>query len=612
MKVVLLSRQARQLLRRLSLKAEDPTKLVDLNKYTPDKIRNFSIVAHVDHGKSTLADRLLELTGVVKPGERNSQLLDRLPVERERGITVKAQTAALPYKDYLLNLIDTPGHADFSAEVSRSLSVCDGILLLVAANQGVQAQTIANFWLAFERNIEIIPVINKIDLSGADIPKVESQLKNLFEFDPSDSIKISAKSGYNVEKLFDIITSRIPPPTTNSEAPFRAQIFDSMFDHFRGAIAFIRVADGSVRRGQKIKSHHGAKEYDVIEEAAVGETLYAPGCEDSVQPFPGFKPIKPTVYAGLFPVETSEYEDLKQAVERLSLNDPSVVIIPDSSPALGLGWKMGFLGVLHMEVFGARLDQEYGTSVILTQPSVEFKAIVKDNETIRKKRFGGKGEVSIIDASKFPEEGDIEKFLEPVVMVRIIIPAEMMGAVNGLCSECRGERGEVSSIDESRLLIVWRLPLAEVVVDFFDRLKRITSGYASFDYEPDGYMETKLIKLTVTINGREVPEFSQIIPASMARERAKLMVHRLKREIPRQQYEVTIKACVGTSTKALSAVTIQPMKRDFTQLLKGNFGGGGMERLNKKLSHQKKGKERMKMIGNVQIPKEAFLNVLRN
>ncbi|VDL87018.1 unnamed protein product, partial [Nippostrongylus brasiliensis] len=546
MKVGLLSRQARQLLRRLSLKAEDPSKLVDLNKYTPDKIRNFSIVAHVDHGKSTLADRLLELAGVVKPGERNSQLLDRLPVERERGITVKAQTAALPYKDYLLNLIDTPGHADFSAEVSRSLSVCDGILLLVAANQGVQAQTIANFWLAFERNIEIIPVINKIDLSGADIPKVESQLKNLFEFDPSDSIKISAKSGYNVEKLFDIITSRIPPPTTNSEAPFRyvvesqlknlfefdpsdsikisaksgynveklfdiitsripppttnseapfrAQIFDSMFDHFRGAIAFIRVADGSVRRGQKIKSHHGAKEYDVIEvdpalffkfylflkiissivfeislksvffrvgimrpdmtpcsslnagqvgyiicgmkgvaEAAVGETLYAPGCEDSVQPFPGFKPIKPTVYAGLFPVETSEYEDLKQAVERLSLNDPSVVIIPDSSPALGLGWKMGFLGVLHMEVFGARLDQEYGTSVILTQPSVEFKAIVKDNETIRKKRFGGKGEVSIIDASKFPEEGDIEK----------------------------GERGEVSSIDESRLLIVWRLPLAE-------------------------------------------------------------------------------------------------------------------------------------------------------
>ncbi|KAK5978774.1 Translation factor GUF1 mitochondrial [Trichostrongylus colubriformis] len=641
-RILLRIKSVLQSLRRLSLSSEDPMKLVDLSKYPPEKIRNFSIVAHVDHGKSTLADRLLELAGVVKPGERSSQMLDRLPVERERGITVKAQTAALPYKDYLLNLIDTPGHADFSAEVSRSLAVCDGILLVVAANQGVQAQTIANFWLAFEKNIHMIPVINKIDLSGADVPKVENQLKNLFEFDPHECVKISAKSGLNVEKLFDLIIERIPPPKTCSDAPFRAQIFDSMFDHFRGAIAFILVTDGCIRRGQKIKSYHSAREYDVsevgimrpdmtpcaalsagqvgyiicsmktVKEATVGETLYSPHEDHTVVAFPGFKPVKPTVYAGLFPVETSEYDNLKQAVERLSLNDPSVVTMPDSSPALGLGWKMGFLGVLHMEVFGARLYQEYGTSVILTQPSVEYRAIVKDNETIRKKRFAGKGEISIIDASKFPEESDIEKFLEPVVKVRIIVPAEMMGIVNGLCSECRGERGDVSSIDESRLLIVWRLPLAEVAIDFFERLKRITSGYASFDYEQDGYMETKLIKLTLTINGREVPEFSQIIPAAMAQERAKLLVHRLKREIPRQQFEVSIKACVGSSSKALSHVTIQPMKRDFTQLLKGNFGGGGMERLNKKLSHQKKGKERMKMLGNIQIPKEAFLNVLKN
>ncbi|KAK6745874.1 hypothetical protein RB195_012157 [Necator americanus] len=631
-----------QCFRYFSLRPDDPTKLVDLSKYPPDKIRNFSIVAHVDHGKSTLADRLLELTGVVKPGERNEQMLDRLPVERERGITVKAQTAALPYKEYLLNLIDTPGHVDFSAEVARSLAVCDGILLVVAANQGVQAQTIANFWLAFERNINMIPVINKIDLSGANIPKVETQLKNLFEFNPEESLKISAKSGLNVERLLDAIVERVPCPVTNKDAPFRAQIFDSMFDHFRGAIAFILVTDGSVEKGAKIRSYHYGKEYEVsevgvmrpdmtpclslsagqvgyiicsmktVKEATVGETLFAAEKLDSVEPFPGFKPIKPTVYAGLFPVETSEYDGLKQAVERLSLNDPSVVVMPDSSPALGLGWKVGFLGVLHMEVFGARLDQEYGASVILSQPSVEYRAIVKDSETIRKKRFDGKSEISILDASKFPEEGDIEKFLEPVVKVRIIVPAEMMGAVNGLCSECRGQRGDISSIDEDRLMIIWRLPLAEVVVDFFERLKRLTSGYASFDYEQDGYIETKLIKLTITINGREVPEFSQIIPAAMARERAKLLVHRLKREIPRQQYEVTIKACVGSSTKALSQVSIQPMKRDFTQLLKGNFGGGGMERLNKKLSHQKKGKEKMKQIGNVQIPKEAFLNVLRN
>ncbi|VDO19398.1 unnamed protein product [Heligmosomoides polygyrus] len=591
------------------------------------------IVAHVDHGKSTLADRLLELTGVIKPGERNSQMLDRLPVERERGITVKAQTPKVVFPDFLLNLIDTPGHADFSAEVRRSLAVCDGILLLVAANQGVQAQTIANFWLAFERNIHIIPVINKIDLNGANIPKVENQLKNLFEFDPQESLKISAKSGHNVDKLFDLIINRIPPPTTNREAPFRGQIFDSMFDHFRGAIAFIRVADGCIRKGQKIRSHHNSKEYDVVEvgimrpdmtpctslsagqvgyvicgmktvkEATVGETLFTAEEGHTVVAFPGFSPIKPTVYAGLFPVETSEYEDLKQAVERLSLNDPSVVIIADSSPALGLGvWRS----------VRPRVWNECHSHSAFCRIQSHREGRVLDNETIRKKRFGGKGEISIIDPSKFPEESDIEKFLEPVVTVRIIVPAEMMGTVNGLCSDCRGERGDVSSIDENRLLIVWKLPLAEVVIDFFDRLKRLTSGYASFDYEPDGYQETKLIKLTITINGREVPEFSQIIPAVMANERAKLLVHRLKREIPRQQFEVTIKACVGSSTKALSSVSIQPMKRDFTQLLKGNFGGGGMERLNKKLSHQKKGKERMKMIGNVQIPKEAFLNVLRN
>ncbi|KAK6030012.1 putative GTP-binding protein LepA [Ostertagia ostertagi] len=559
------------------------TKIILRTKSALQSLR--CIVAHVDHGKSTLADRLLELAGVVKPGEQRNQMLDRLPVERERGITVKAQTVALPYKDYLLNLIDTPlvmlisqqKYFDLSPFATEFCSWWQQIKefrhkkCLSSSCVLWRFQTIANFWLAFEKNIQMIPVINKIDLSGADVPKVENQLKNLFEFDPSECIKISAKSGHNVEKLFDLIIDRIPPPNSHSDAPFRAQIFDSMFDHFRGAIAFVRVADGRIQRGQKIQSYHNDREYDVVEvgimrpdmtpcaalsagqvgyvicgmktvkEATVGETLFCPQERESVVAFPGFKPIKPTVYAGLFPVETSEYDDLKQAVERLSLNDPSVVIIPDSSPALGLGWKMGFLGVLHMEVFGARLDQEYGTSVILTQPSVEYKAIVKDSETIRKKRFAGKGEISIIDASKFPEESDIEKFLEPIVTVRIIVPAEMMGAVNGLCSECRGERGDVSSIDESRLLIVWKLPLAEVVIDFFERLKRITSGYASFDYEQDGYIETKLIKLTLTINGREVPEFSQIIPAAMAQERAKLLVHRLKREIPRQQFEVTIK-----------------------------------------------------------------------
>uniref|UniRef100_A0A1I7X8Y4 Tr-type G domain-containing protein n=1 Tax=Heterorhabditis bacteriophora TaxID=37862 RepID=A0A1I7X8Y4_HETBA len=525
-------------------------------------------------------------------------MLDRLPVERERGITVKAQTAALPYKGYLLNLIDTPGHVDFSAEVSRSLAVCDGIILLIAANQGVQAQTIANFWLAFERNITMLPMINKIDLSGANITKVEAQLKTLFEFDPDESLKISAKSGFNVDKIFDIIIDRIPPPNCLREAPFKAFIFDSLFDHFRGAIAFVLVKEGGVRKGQKIRSFHNGKEYDVsevgvmrpdmtpctalyagqvgyiicnmrtVKESAVGETLFTGESESTICPFPGFKSVKPTIYAGLFPLESVDYENLKQAVERLCLNDPSVVISPESSPALGLGWRVGFLGILHMEVFGARLDQEYGASVILSQPSVEYKAIVKvhrrifaDNATIRKKRYNGQSEIYIVDASRFPDEYDIEKFLEPMVKVRIVVPSELMGAVNGLCVESRGERGDINSIDEDRLMINWRLPLAEdiylvnliVVVDFFERLKRLTSGYASFDYEHDGYNETQLIKLSITINGKEYYCF--------------VYVEKLRQLL----------ACVGSSTKPLSQITIQPMKRDFTQLLKGNFGGGGAD-----------------------------------
>uniref|UniRef100_A0A8R1DH99 Translation factor GUF1 homolog, mitochondrial n=1 Tax=Caenorhabditis japonica TaxID=281687 RepID=A0A8R1DH99_CAEJA len=500
-------------------------------------------------------------------------MLDKLQVERERGITVKAQTAALRHKGYLLNLIDTPGHVDFSAEVSRSLAVCDGILLLVAANQGVQAQTIANFWLAFEKNIQMIPVINKIDLPGADVKAVETQLKNLFEFNADECLHISAKSGLNVEKILEAIIERVPPPSAEVDRPFRALIFDSQFDHFRGAIAYILVKEGSLKKGDKIRSFNNDKSYDVaevgvmrpdmvkctelragqvgylvcnmrtVQEAKVGETLYSAATDkDTVQTFAEIKGVQPTVYAGLFPVETSDYENLKQAVERLCLNDPSVTVTPDSSKALGLGWRIGFLGVLHMEVFGARLSQEYDASVILCQPSVEFRALIKDNESIRKRRYEGLAEVRILDPSRFPDESDVEKFLEPMVKVRMIVPNEMMGTVNGLCSECRGERGEISSIDSTRLMILWRLPLAEIAVDFFERLKKLTSGYASFDYEPDGWQETKLVKLAILINGKEVSEFSQILPAAMARERAKTLVQRLKREIPRQQFEVTIKA----------------------------------------------------------------------
>lgn len=621
-------------------KPKDPNRLVETDSFTPDKIRNFGIVAHVDHGKSTLADRLLELTGVIGSSHEN-QMLDRLQVERERGITVKAQTCSMIYKGCLLNLIDTPGHVDFSYEVMRSLAASSGILLLVAANQGVQAQTLANFWMAFEQGVPMIPVINKIDMKGVNIPQVESQLKNLFGFKDDEVIRISAKSGDNVLSVLDAIVERLPPPDVTPDAPFRCLIYDSWFEQFRGAVALIIVKEGKVTRGQKIRSYHAGKEYEVAEvgvmhpdmlpvealcagqvgylvanmktarEASVGETLFEPKNAASVIPLPVFKTVKPTVYAGLFPLDPGDYDSLKQAVDRLCLNDPSVTLIPDSSPALGLGWRVGFLGSLHMEVFGARLDQEHDANVIFTAPSVEFRAVIKDNETIRKKRYNGQGEIAIVDPSKFPDPTDVSKFLEPMVKLTVIVPSEYLGAVNQLCSGARGIRGEVQSIDESRLMIQWRIPLAEVIIDFFDRLKQATSGFASFDYEHDGYEETDLTKMTVTINDRTVDEFSQIMPSTMVRDRAKLVVSRLKAEIPRQQFEVIIKATVANSRKVLAQAVIAPMRRDFTQLLKGNFSGGGMERLNKKLSHQRKGKERLKMIGRIQIPKETFLNVLR-
>ncbi|TKR95816.1 hypothetical protein L596_009936 [Steinernema carpocapsae] len=466
-------------------------------------------------------------------------------------------------------------------------------------------------------------------------------MKNIFDFDQNEIIKISAKSGFNVPTILDAIVDRIQPPKATIHAPFRALIFDSWYDHFRGAIASILVTEGSIKKGQTIGSFDNGKEYEVLEvgvmhpdmlpckalyagqvgyvvcnmrtvkEASVGETLFEPSKKEVVVPFPGFKQVKPTVYAGLYPVETSEYEDLKQAVERLCLNDSSVVVTPDSSPALGLGWRVGFLGVLHMEVFGARLNQEYDANVILTAPSVEYRARIKDNDTIRKKRYQGKEEIIILDPASFPEPSDIETFLEPMAKVTIVVPSEYMGTINGLCCAARGQRGDIVSIDDEQLKLEWRLPLAEIITDFFEQLKRITSGYASFDYELDGYDETNVVKLSLLLNGRSVDEFSQIVPAAMAQEKAKKLVRRIKEEIPRQQYEVQIKVTVGKSTKALSQVTIQPMKRDFSQLLKGNFGGGGMERLNKKLSHQKKGKEKMKMLGRVQVPKEAFMNVLR-
>uniref|UniRef100_A0A0K0F0K2 Translation factor GUF1 homolog, mitochondrial n=1 Tax=Strongyloides venezuelensis TaxID=75913 RepID=A0A0K0F0K2_STRVS len=624
------------------VKSNDPQKLSSLEEFTPEKIRNFSIVAHVDHGKSTLADRILQLANVVDSNAKIAQVLDKLQVEKERGITVKAQTCSMIYNDYLINLIDTPGHVDFSFEVARSLAACNGIILLVAANQGVQAQTISNFWLAFERNLPMIPVLNKVDLKTANIKKVQNEMKSLFDMDESEMIHISAKSGLNVSKVLDAVINRFPPPSGNREAPFQGLIFDSWYEQFKGAIPLILVKNGSISKGQKIQSLNNGKSYEVVEvgvmhpemvpckklyagqvgyiicnmktvkEASVGETLFDPASSECIENVEVFKSFKPTVYAGLYPVETSNYETLKLAVERLSLNDPSVVITSDTSPALGLGWKVGFLGILHMEVFGARLDQEYDESVILTAPNVEYRAEIIDNENVRKKRYNGQGVIRILDVSSFPELPDVKRFLEPMANVKILTPNEYMSTINSICFEGRGSRGDITSIDENRMLINWRMPLAEIVTGFFEKLKYLTSGYASFDYELDGYDETHLIKLAIHINNKEIPEFSMVVPSSMAMDRAKKIVQKLKEEIPKQQYEVNIKATFGDSTKAVCNAVIKPWKKDFTQLLKGNFGGGGMERLNKKLSHQKKGKERMKTLGQIKVPKEAFINVLKN
>ncbi|VDK56445.1 unnamed protein product [Anisakis simplex] len=614
------------------VQSNDPNKFVDISHFTADKIRNFCIVAHVDHGKSTLADRFLELTGVVTSTHQN-QILDRLQVERERGITVKAQTCSMIYK-------------------------------------GVQAQTIANFWLAFENNLPVIPVINKIDLKHVDIPQVETQMKNLFDFHSTDIIHISAKSGLNVPTVLDAIIERIPSPNVNESAPFRGIIYDNWFDKYRGTIACIVVKHGAVRRGDTINSFHSSRSYEVSEvgimhplmvpvqqlsagqvgylianmksakETHAGDLLYSGdkvdgvgvGEDTNMKQFQirTFKATKPTVYAGLYPLDASDYDSLKQSIEQLSLNDPSAVINSDSSNALGLGWRIGFLGLLHMEVFSSRLEQEYGADVILTSPNIEYRAIIKDNETIRKRRYEGKGEIRIMDASKFPSPSDVERFLEPMITLTLVIRNEHLGVVNSICTNARGQRQDMQSVDDKTISLVWRIPLSEVLVDFFERLKRITSqqlrlirsvylfsfqndsGYASFDYELDGYDEVNLVKMSISINDVIVNEFSQVIPAPMAKERAKLIVSSLKKEIPRQQFEVTIRARVGDSSKTITQAYIAPIRRDFTQLLKGNFGGGGMERLQKKLAHQKKGKQRMKTIGRVQIPKQAFINVLRN
>ncbi|XP_057340313.1 translation factor GUF1 homolog, mitochondrial [Microplitis mediator] len=608
----------------------------ELKEYkTPvENIRNFSIIAHVDHGKSTLADRLLEITGAIR---RNSgaQVLDKLQVEKDRGITVKAQTVSLKYNykgtEYLLNLIDTPGHVDFATEVHRSLAACQGVILLVDANDGVQAQTVANFYLAFGRDLVILPVINKIDLKNANPDRVVKQLETLFDIEADSVLKISAKMGINVDKVLETIVEKIPPPPVDRKKPFRALIFDSWFDRYKGAIALIYVSEGSLSVKQYLTSVHTGKSYEVknimllrpeeenvktlfagqvgcvacnmrtTKEAFIGDTLHLKN--QPVEPLVGFNPPKAMVFAGVYPMDQSQHVALRGAIEKLVLNDSAVSMTIETSPALGLGWRLGFLGLLHMEVFCQRLEQEHEAAPIMTAPSVTYKARITGKQNI--KDYGG-DEIYFNNPSKFPPPQSVIEFFEPMVLGTIITPDEYLGGIVSLCLEKRGVEQSTKRIDKDRLVLQFILPLNEVIIDFHDTLKSLSSGYASFDYEDNGYQKTDLVKLNVLLNGRLIEELSTIVHASKATDIAKRMGTKLLDIIPRQQFLVAIQITVGA--KVLARENLKPFRKDVTGKLKS---GGDVLRRRKLLQQQNEGKKKLRMVGDISLPRETFIDVLK-
>jgi GTP-binding protein LepA len=592
-----------------------------------DKIRNFSIIAHIDHGKSTLADRILELTGAVDPKKMQAQLLDSMDLERERGITIKAQAVRVEYKaadgeTYHLHLIDTPGHVDFSYEVSRSLAACEGALLVVDAAQGVEAQTVANTYLAIENGLELIPVINKVDLPGAEPERVAQEIADLLGTDPEDALWISAKTGKGVPEVLEAIVARIPPPTGKVDAPARALIFDSEFDQYRGVIAYVRMFDGRFRKGERILAMQNQTRADIDDlgffrptmtavkdiEAGdvgylitgikdvtllrVGDTLTADALP-AVEPLEGYREVRPMVFCGLFPIDTDRFEDLRDALEKLSLNDAALSWEPETSEALGFGFRVGFLGLLHMEIVRERLEREYGLDLLATTPNVRYVVHLTDGT-----------EHEVHSPTDLPDPARIETIEEPYIRATIICPKEQVGAVMELCQGRRGTHVDMNYLSAQRVQIRYDMPLGEIVLDFFDLLKSSTRGYASLDYEPIGNRPSDLVKVDILLAGDKVDALSIIVHRDFAYDQGKKLVGRLRKTIPRQLFDVPVQAAIGSNI--LARETVKALRKDVTAKLYG----GDVTRKNKLLKKQKAGKKRMKAVGRVEVPQEAFLAVL--
>ncbi len=594
-----------------------------------EKIRNFCIIAHIDHGKSTLADRLLELTGVVEKRDMEEQILDDMDLERERGITIKAHAVTLKYKrpngeEYILNLIDTPGHVDFNYEVSRSLAACEGAILIVDASQGIEAQTLANTYLAIDHDLEVVPVINKIDLPSADPDNAEREIEDIIGIPADDAPRVSAKTGLNVEDVLEAIVEKVPSPTGDANAPLRALIFDSYYDSYRGVIVYVRVKEGTLKPGMRIKMMATGAEFDVVEvgqmspagliksdslsagdvgyiaasikniqDTQVGDTVTTTANPAS-EPLPGYKKVNPMVYCGIYPADGAHYEDLKEALMKLQLNDASLMFEPETSVALGFGFRCGFLGLLHLEIIQERLEREYNLDLITTAPSVIYK-VYKTN-----------GEMIWCDnPTNLPNPAEIEHMEEPMAKASIMVPKDYVGNVMELCQERRGIYKHMEYLDDTRAEIFYELPLNEIIYDFFDALKSRTRGYASFDYELCGYERSSLVKLDILLNGEAVDALSFIVFKDSAYARGRRMCEKLKDVIPRQLFEVPIQAAIGS--KIIARETIRALRKDVL----AKCYGGDITRKKKLLEKQKEGKKRMRQVGTVEVPQEAFMSVLK-